>query len=232
MEEYKILLVEDDAALGYVLKEYLGMKGFVITWVKNGHEALSMLEKNSFDLAILDVMLPDMDGFELAHTLKSTFPELIFIFLTARSMKIDVLKGFAAGAVDYLKKPIDEEELVVRIQSLLSRMVSSEKEKPKVAVFKVGAYSFNYQTQELVLNDSKKQLTDRENELLRYLVVRKNKLCTHKEILTEIWGENSYFNRKSLNVFISHLRKYLSNDSNISIENLHRKGFILKDKSY
>lgn len=228
MEEYRILLVEDDDALGYVLKEYLGMKRFLITWAKSGNEALTVLENNSFDLAILDVMMPDMDGFELANRLKTTYPELVFIFLTARAMKVDVLKGFAAGAVDYLKKPIDEEELVVRIKTLLSRIVPSEKEKPQGDTFTIGNYKLNYQNQELLFNDTKKQLTGRENELLRYLIVRKNKLCTHKEILTEIWGENSYFNRKSLNVFISHLRKYLANDPTISIENLHRKGFILK----
>ena len=123
MEKYNILLVEDDPALGYVLTEYLGMKELDVSWAKTGKEALQQVEKRSFHLAVLDVMMPDMDGFELAGELNKSHPELPFIFLTARAMKVDVLKGFSLGAVDYLKKPIDEEELVVRIRTLLSRWV-------------------------------------------------------------------------------------------------------------
>jgi DNA-binding response OmpR family regulator len=229
MNRYKILLVEDDAALGYVLKEYLGMKGLDITWVKSAKEALSSLERNNFDLAILDVMMPDMDGFELAGIIEKNYPELAFLFLTARAMKIDVLKGFDRGAVDYLKKPIDEEELVVRINALLSRLVNKGKEDKQPDIYKIGGYKLYYKNQELRFKEERRQLTTRENDLLKYLIVRKNDLCTHKEILTSIWGENSYFNRKSLNVFISHLRRYLDKDKRISIENVHNKGFVLKE---
>lgn len=228
MRRYKILLVEDDNALGYVLKEYLGMKGFDLVWVTGGKDAIDNLKRKNFDLAILDVMMPDMDGFELATTIKNSYPELPFLFLTARSMKIDVLKGFAAGAVDYLKKPIDEEELVVRINALLSRLVETDTKSETTTVYRIGQYVFDFKNLELKYGREKWQLTDRENELLRYLTERKNHLCTHKEILTHIWGENDYFNRKSLNVFISHLRRYLENDPDILIENVHNKGFILK----
>lgn len=227
-KEYSILLVEDDPSLGYLLTEYLKMKGFEITWAKSGKEGLMHIETNHHDLAILDVMMPEMDGFTLAGKIQTLAPELPFLFLTARSLKIDVLKGFALGAVDYLKKPIDEEELVVRIQSLLSRLAK----KPDIAAedknYTVGNYQFNSVNQELKYGKEVITLTGRENELLVYLVNHTNQLCTHKDILIHIWGKNDYFNRKSLNVFVSHLRGYLSKDPNIKIDNVHGQGFILK----
>ncbi len=227
-KEYSILLVEDDPSLGYLLTEYLKMKGFGLTWAKSGMEGLKHIEANHYDLAILDVMMPEMDGFTLAGKIQNLAPELPFLFLTARSLKIDVLKGFALGAVDYLKKPIDEEELVVRIQSLLSRLVK----KPDVGVedknYTVGKYQLNSVNQELIFDKEVISLTARENELLVYLVNNTNQLCTHKDILIHLWGKNDYFNRKSLNVFVSHLRGYLSKDPNIKIDNVHGQGFILK----
>lgn len=224
----KIILVEDDATLGYLLSEYLIMNKFEVFWAKNGFECLKKLEQNDYDLAILDIMLPDIDGFNLAHSIKSKYSNLPFIFLTARSLKIDVLKGFSVGAVDYLKKPIDEEELVVRIKSLLSRLESSSQEDHDCVTYNLGDYVFNTLNQELVYKDKKIHLTNRESELLQYLVNHKNILCTHKDILTQIWGKNDYFNKKSLNVFITHLRKYLSNEAKIKLENVHNRGFILK----
>ena len=228
-KKHKILLVEDDDSLGYLLSEYLKIKEFEVFWAQNGKKALEFIEADSHDLIILDVMLPDIDGFSLANKLKTKYPETPFIFLTARSMKIDVLKGFSLGAVDYLKKPIDEEELVARIQALLSRIRPKEKKiESEDFVYKIGEYDFNSKSQELIFNKEIIHLTARENELLNYLVQNKNKLCSHKDILVQLWGKNDYFNRKSLNVFVSHLRKYLNKDPNIKIENLHKKGFILK----
>lgn len=225
---YKILLVEDDATLGYLLSEYLGMKNFEITWAKNSKEALEALEILSHDLAILDVMLPDMDGFTLAERLQFTNPELPFIFLSARSLKTDVLKGFSLGAVDYLKKPIDEEELVARINALLARIMKSEVPEPETEKHKIGLFEFNSKIHELQFENETISLTVRENELLAFLNKNRNNLCSHKDILIHLWGKNDYFNRKSLNVFISHLRKYLSRDPSVKIENLHKRGFILK----
>jgi len=224
----KIILVEDDLTLGYLLSEYLLMNKFEVFWAKNGVECLKKLEQNDYDLAILDIMLPDIDGFNLAHNIKNKYPNLPFIFLTARSLKVDVLKGFSVGAVDYLKKPIDEEELVVRIKTLLSRLESSNQEDQDYETYNVGDYIFNTLNQELVYKDKKIHLTNRESQLLQYLLNHKNNLCTHKAILTHIWGKNDYFNKKSLNVFITHLRKYLSNDAKIKLENVHNRGFILK----
>ncbi|MCM4160890.1 response regulator transcription factor [Antarcticibacterium flavum] len=225
----KILLVEDDDSLGYLLSEYLRIKDFDVYWAQTGKKALELIEENTHHLIILDVMLPDIDGFTLAHEFTAQFPEIPFIFLTARSLKIDVLKGFSLGAVDYLKKPIDEEELVARIHSLLSRIQPTLKENDsKNFLYNIGDYEFDSKRQELLFNGKPVHLTARENDLLLYLVQNKNKLCSHKDILVRLWGKNDYFNRKSLNVFISHLRKYLQNDPKIKIENLHKKGFILK----
>ncbi|SFZ89945.1 DNA-binding response regulator, OmpR family, contains REC and winged-helix (wHTH) domain [Flaviramulus basaltis] len=223
-----IILIEDDPTLGYLLTEYLKMNNFEISWAKTGVDCLKMLEMNIYDLAILDVMLPDTNGFDLATKIKNLHPNLPFIFLTARSLKIDVLKGFSAGAIDYLKKPIDEEELVVRIKTLLFRLESPKQKTDNDDTYKLGTYVFNTLKQELIYNDQKTDLTNRETQLLLYLVNHKNNLCTHKDILTTLWGENDYFNKKSLNVFITHLRKYLKNDSSLKIENIHNRGFILR----
>ncbi|TDN83830.1 DNA-binding response OmpR family regulator [Salegentibacter sp. 24] len=228
-KKHKILLVEDDDSLGYLLSEYLKIKGFEVFWAQSGKKALELIEADSYDLIILDVMLPDIDGFNLANKLKIQYPETPFIFLTARSLKIDVLKGFSLGAVDYLKKPIDEEELVARIQALLSRISPNEKViDAEDFTYKIGEYKFNNKYQELIFNKEIIQLTARESELLNFLVQNKNQLCSHKDILVQLWGKNDYFNRKSLNVFVSHLRKYLEKDPKIKIENRHKMGFILK----
>ena len=224
----KIILVEDDLTLGYLLSEYLIMNNFEVFWAKNGFECLKKLEQNNFDLAILDIMLPDIDGFNLAHSIKNMFPSLPFIFLTARSLKVDVLKGFSVGAIDYLKKPIDEEELVVRIKTLLSRLETTSIDDIDHEAYNLGDYVFNSHNQELVYKNDKINLTNRESQLLQYLLNHKNNLCTHKDILTHIWGKNDYFNKKSLNVFITHLRKYLNKDYKIKLENVHNRGFILK----
>jgi DNA-binding response OmpR family regulator len=226
----KILLVEDDTSLGYLLSEYLQLKGLLVRWAVNGKKAIEYLAEEDADLVVLDVMMPEMDGFALATSLKSQYPDLPFIFLTAKSLKVDVLKGFSLGAVDYLKKPIDEEELVVRIKAILMRISSSDQTIPGEIkeVRQLGRYTFNPRNQELVYERQVIHLTSRENELMAYLSSRLNQLATHKEILLALWGRNDYFNKKSLNVFITHLRKYLERDKNIRIENIHGQGFIFR----
>jgi len=225
----KILLVEDDESLGYLLSEYLKMKNFDVIWKTNGNAALVTLQQDYFDLIILDVMMPEMDGFTLANRIKQQFTETPFIFLTARSLKIDVLKGFALGAVDYLKKPIDEEELLVRLNTLLNTLsISKPSAKSKQNLFLLGNYVYNKDNSQLVYKaDTIQQLTFRENKLLYLLVIKQNELCSHKEILINIWGKNDFFSKKSLNVFITRLRKYLAKDSSIKIQNIHNQGFIL-----
>lgn len=227
----KILLVEDDESLGYLLSEYLKMKSFHVVWAKNGRAALDIVQNDIFDLMILDVMMPEMDGFTLAKKLHKDFPEIPFIFLTARSLKIDVLKGFSLGAVDYLKKPIDEEELVVRLNTLLRNLSKSEQKGSKKSVEKyvIGSYVFHVDRQEITHSDgSAQKLTLRESKLLELLLSKRGKLCSHKEILISLWGQNDFFAKKSLNVFISHLRKYFEKDTSIKIENVHNQGFIFR----
>ena len=228
-DKHKIILVEDSTDLGYLLSEYLRMKNFEVSWFSDGESALKNLKTTKYDLAILDITMPDMDGFTLAEQLKEQFPELPFLFLTARSLKVDVLKGFYLGAVDYLKKPIDEEELVIRIENLLARIKVQSNAMVGTTVFKIGNYTFNVVNQELAYEDEQFHLTTKESELLHYLVLRKNKLCSHKDILIKLWGANDYFNKKSLNVFITRLRKYLEKDETISIDNIHGQGFILRE---
>lgn len=230
-DKRSILLVEDDESLGYLLSEYLKMKSFDVVWVNNGREALDIVHRDIFDLMILDVMMPEMDGFTLAKKLHKDFPEIPFIFLTARSLKIDVLKGFSLGAVDYLKKPIDEEELVVRLNTLLRNLSRSEQKdsKKNIEKYAIGTYVFYVDKQEITHSDgSVQKLTLRESKLLELLLSRRGELCTHKEILISLWGQNDFFAKKSLNVFISHLRKYFEKDPSIKIENVHNQGFIFR----
>jgi len=231
MDNKRILLVEDDPSLGYLLSEYLRMKDFDLQWVKNGNEALKEMEIRSFDLAVLDVMMPEMDGFTLARKMREKHSDIPFMFLTSRSMKIDVLKGFSLGAVDYLKKPIDEEELVVRLNSLLARLSAvGNHQKPSGEIeSRIGDYTFDPDLDELRFKDgSVQKLTQREAGVLELLLRHKNELCSHKEILNTLWGKSDFFTKKSLNVFVSHLRKYLSKDPKIRIENVHNQGFVLR----
>ncbi len=231
-ENRRILLVEDDSSLGYLLSEYLSMKSFEVVWAKNGVEALKEMDKRLFDLAVLDVMMPEMDGFTLAKKMQERHIGIPFLFLTSRSMKVDVLKGFSLGAVDYLKKPIDEEELVVRLNSLLARIssVNSGPNQPDTGEIGLGDYVFDPELGELRhKSGSIQKLTQREAGVLELLLRNKNELCTHKEILNTLWGKNDFFTKKSLNVFVSHLRKYLSSDPSLRIENIHNQGFVLRD---
>lgn len=224
-----LLLVEDDPNLGYLLREYLQMNSFKVTLTASIKEALKAVDAGLFDLAVLDVMLPDGNGFDLAKKIQSDHPKLPFLFLTARSLKVDVLKGFALGAVDYLKKPIDEEELVVRINALVTRLKPAQTaETIAASELTIGAYAFDPRLQELRLGDNAQSLSKRESDLLLMLAQNKNQLVGHKEILVSLWGINDYYNKKSLNVFVSHLRKYLADDPKVTIDNIHNKGFVLR----
>lgn len=231
MNKYNLLLVEDDESLGYVLSEYLKMNDFNISWVKNGKSGLNLLAKQAYDLCILDIMMPEMDGFELARKINERKLNIPFLFLTARSLKIDVLKGFALGAADYIRKPIDEEELVIRLKKLLQLITNKKEDKQEEKEYiSIGKYKLYLNSYILNYNKTDKHLTVREFELLHLLIKNKNVICQHQEILSRIWGNENAINKKSLNVFITRLRKYLSNDSSIKIENIHNKGFILSIK--
>jgi DNA-binding response OmpR family regulator len=222
---YKVLLVEDNENLGYMLKEYLAMKNFHIDWVTSGSSAKNFLKSNKPNLIILDVGLPDIDGFQLAQWIKMECPSLPFLFLTARVLKIDVLKGFNLGAEDYIKKPIDEEELVMRMMAILNR--TSKEPVIPTSNLNIGLYHFNKNTRVLSSPNGERRLTAMESKLLVMLSQKLNQVVERSLLLNEIWGNDDYFSRKSMDVFISRLRKYLAEDQNIKLLNVHNTGFIL-----
>jgi DNA-binding response OmpR family regulator len=221
----EILLLEDDPSFGYILSEYLNMQTFKTTWVKSAEAGLKALQKKSFDLAILDIMLPNMNGFEFATIIQQDYEELPFIFLSAKSLKIDKLKGYKLGGYDYITKPIDEELLVAKINALL-RITASSSTSP--SAFIIGQYMLKPSLQELHFQEQTTKLTTREAALLELLCQYQNQLLPRKKALQQLWGSQDEFSRKSMDVFISHLRKYLSKDKTVSIENVHGKGFVLR----
>ena len=227
MKNIKILLVEDDGNLGYILKEYLSMYDFEVTWSKDGEEGFQSFEQGDFDLCILDVMMPKTDGFTLAKKIKNINREMPLIFLTAKALKVDKLRGFKIGADDYIVKPVDEEELIARIRAIINRSIADG--ASDLDHFKIGSYEFDFKNQALILGDDRKIITTKEAQVLRGLCINKGNLLDRKATLKALWGDSDYFNRRSMDVFISKLRKYLSRDESIRIINVHGKGFILED---
>ena len=229
----KILLAEDDETLGYLLKEYLTSQGFEIDWAEDGAAALRMFNQKEYDLSILDVMMPALDGFTVAELIRNRKTVHPIIFLTAKSMHKDVERGFKAGADDYIKKPVNEEELVVRIQAVLKRSAKNQGGIPQQAfeVFQVGDYIFDSEKHFLQYGNEKKELTEMESKLLRFLCEHKNSLVKRRHVLEQMWGRQDFLARKSMDVFISRLRKYLAKDDRIKIVNIHGSGFVLEIKN-
>ena len=227
MKTANILLVEDDDTLGYILKEYLEMKNFEVTWKKNGLQGLTASEQSNYDLCILDVMMPEMDGFTMLDRLRSAGNNMPVLLLTAKSLKVDVLKGFSLGADDYIIKPVEEEELVARIHAILKRTTPATTQEE--SLFYIGDYEFDSNNQKLSFKGEEKYLTERESQVLKLLCLNKGNLLSRQYVLKAIWGKSDYFNRRSMDVFISKLRKYLAKDERIQIMNVHGSGFILSD---
>ncbi len=224
----KILLAEDDETLGFLLKEYLTTQGFGIDWAKDGADALRHFNKNNYDLAILDVMMPALDGFTVAELIRNRQPGHPIIFLTAKSMHKDVERGFKAGADDYIKKPVNEEELVARIQAVLKRSASISSPQQSFSVFQIGDYIFDSEKFKLRYGEEERDLTEMESNLLKLLCERKGSLVPREQVLEKMWGRHDFLARKSMDVFISRLRKYLSEDEKIKIVNVHGSGFVLE----
>ena len=222
---HTILIVEDDDSLGYILREYLEMQGFNVTLAKDGEEGLKIFNHRHFDLCILDVMLPKKDGFTLAYEIKQLNEKMPVIFLTSKALKIDKLKGFKLGADDYILKPVDEEELVARIEAVIRRANAATFNEP--ACFTIGKYVFDYTNQTLILENKKQLITVKEAAVLKLLCEHKGRILDRKNALKKLWGESDFFTRRSMDVFISHLRKYLCDDPGIEIKNVHGKGYIL-----
>lgn len=223
-----LLLVEDDKNLGYILSEYLVMKGFAVTWAKDGKEALTLLQKNPYSLCILDVMLPSVDGFGIAEQIAASHVKVPYIFLTAKNHKVDKLKGFKLGCDDYIVKPVDEEELVARIQAVLKRTSAITQTDTGNAI-SFGNSFLHANTQVLQISGIEYKLTAKESDVLLLLLSHKNNLLDREKVLKKVWGSNDYFNRRSMDVIISRLRKHLLPDSRIKITNIHGKGYMLQE---
>lgn len=224
MERHKILYVEDDETLAYLTKDNLENYGFEVFHCKNGESALSHYKKHDFDICVLDIMLPDIDGFEIASFIRNNNHDIPIIFLSAKSLKEDRIKGLKLGADDYILKPFSIEELILKIEVFLNR---SKKQLVNNKQIKLGNYMFDFDNYILICNNQKNKLTQREAELLMLLIEQKNQVLKREIILKKIWGDDDYFLGRSLDVFISRLRKILSNDPNLSIENQHGIGFRL-----
>jgi len=229
MVKANILLVEDDENLGFVTQDNLKIAGYNVTWTKDGNSGFEAFCQEKFDLCILDVMLPQKDGFQLGAEIKDLKKNIPLIFLTAKSLDPDKVQGFKIGADDYITKPFNMELLALRVQALLKRYFSSEANAiEEKELFQIGNYSFNYKNQELRIAEENKHLTKKEAEILRLLCLNENKLLTRDLALKVVWGENDYFKGRSMDVFITKLRKYLKNDDRIEIINIHGTGFKLK----
>ena len=224
----RILLVEDDPNFGSILKEYLMINGYEVTLAKNGIEGFEKFKKEDFDLCLLDVMMPYKDGFTLAKEIREKNESIPLIFLTAKTMKEDVLKGFKIGADDYLAKPFDSEVLLAKIKSILSRRVVSVSTKSDEMEFSIGNFNLNSKLRLLSFkNGEPTKLSPKESQLLRLLALHMNDLLPREKALNKIWRDDNYFTSRSMDVYIAKLRKYLKQDSKVEILNIHGEGFRL-----
>lgn len=217
----QILLVEDEENFGSLLQNYLQLSGYVVKWCKDGAKGYSAFKNEKFDLCILDVMMPIMDGFTLAEKIRETDTETPIIFLTARDIKEDMIRGYTIGADDYLNKPFDVEVLLLKLDVLF------KKEKKEVAAtqFQIGNYQFDTVTRILKNGDADKKLSPKEGQLLQLLCEHQNDVLPREKALKTIWKEDSYFTTRSMDVYIAKLRKYLKGDEKVRIENVHSKGY-------
>ncbi|MBO9636727.1 MAG: response regulator transcription factor [Siphonobacter aquaeclarae] len=224
MSQPRILLVEDDETLGFVVKDNLEQEGYEVDWKQDGRAALEALQSEIYELCLFDVMLPEMDGFSLAEEVRREGNPVPIIFLTARSLKEDRIRGFRAGGDDYLVKPFSMEELVLRMEAILRRTSGKEKRN-----FSIGRYRFDSANQRLSSGEFSIDLTAREAALLKLLAERVNEVVSRDEILVRLWGKKDYFLGRSLDVFVSRLRKYLREDENLRLVSVHGVGFRLEN---
>jgi DNA-binding response OmpR family regulator len=221
----KVLIAEDDRDFGNILTQYITISGFEVNLARDGKEAWEKFNEDKPDICVLDVMMPEMDGFTLAEKIKQSHSDMPVIFLTAKSLKEDIVKGLKLGADDYITKPFDPEVLILRINNILKRVYSSVNDE-----YHISSTMLQFNSLELICGKTREKLTLKEAQLLRYFIVNKNKILAREDILTEIWGEDDYFLGRSMDVFISRLRKYVSEDKNIDIRTVRGTGFILEEK--
>ena len=224
-DKLKILLCEDDENLGMLLREYLQAKGFVAELCADGEAGFKAFLKSKFDICVLDVMMPKKDGFILAQEIRSANTDVPIIFLTAKTLKEDILEGFKLGADDYITKPFSMEELVFRIEAILRR--TKGKKSRESTVYRLGQFTFDTQKQLLQIGEKQTKLTTKENELLALLCSHSNEILQRDFALKTIWIDDNYFNARSMDVYITKLRKHLKDDPQIEIINIHGKGYKL-----
>ena len=225
-KKYKILLCEDDTNLGMVLKNYLELTDYDVTLERDGRLGLAAFQREKFDICLLDVMMPNMDGFTLAESIRDVDPDMPLFFLSAKTMKEDIIQGYKLGADDYITKPFDSEVLLLKIKAILKRSEEENKINDNIE-FDLGSYHFNPRLRELKIGTTIHILSPKENELLKMLAEHKNDLLQRDKALKKIWGSDTYFNGRSMDVYIAKLRKYLKEDTQIEIVNIHGNGFRL-----
>ncbi len=225
-QKYKILLCEDDPNLGMVLKEHLDLNDYDVILERDGRLGLAAFQRQKFDLCLLDVMMPHMDGFTLAEEIRDVDPDVPLFFLSAKTMKEDLIQGYKLGADDYITKPFDIDVLLLKIKAILKRNEELNREAEN-AEYDLGNYHFNPKLRELKVNDKTHTLSPKESDLLSMLAEYKNDLLPRDKALKRIWGSDTYFNGRSMDVYIAKLRKYLKEDERIEIVNIHGNGFRL-----
>lgn len=228
MENTTILYVEDDETLGYLTSDSLKQNNYTVIHCKNGEEAFNIFKNQNMNIniCILDIMMPKMDGFELAEKIRSRDKDIPIIFLSAKTLKEDKIKGLKLGADDYIVKPFSIEELILKIEVFINR---PKKNGTDNKYYRIGSFDFNYANYELINSVKKIKLTQKEADLLKFLIENKNQILKREHILINIWGDNDYFLGRSLDVFISRLRKIFATEANIKIENIHGVGFRYTD---
>lgn len=234
MKQTKVLLAEDDYDFGSILKQYLMIHHFEVIWAKDGQEAFDFFtadehqHENTFDICVFDVMMPKLDGFSLAEKVIQHNPEIPFIFLTAKKMKEDKIRGLKLGADDYIVKPFEADILVLRLQNILKRskktVISSKNEQE----FTIGKYVFDTVNYQLKLNGETQRITEKEAQLIQYFYDHKNQMVKREDVLENVWGTDDFFSGRSMDVFISRLRKYFKKDANIAIESTRGVGLTFK----
>ncbi|WP_321295560.1 response regulator transcription factor [Marinifilum fragile] len=225
-EPIKILLVEDETNFGAVMKNYLEISDFEVTLCINGKEGLKAFTSHPFDLCILDVMMPEMDGFTLAREIKHKDSDMPIIFLTAKTLKEDIIQGYRLGADDYITKPFDSELLIYKIKAILSRNNGNSSSYSK-SVFRIGKFSFDSNLRILSIDNVEQKLSPKEAELLKLLAENLNQILPRETALKSIWGDDNFYTTRSMDVYVTKLRKYLKADPDLSIENIHGSGFRL-----
>ena len=225
-KKYKILLCEDDTNLGMVLKNYLELTDYDVTLERDGRLGLAAFQREKFDICLLDVMMPNMDGFTVAEAIRDVDPDMPLFFLSAKTMKEDIIQGYKLGGDDYITKPFDSEVLLLKIKAILKRNEEENKINDNIE-FDLGDYHFNPRLRELKIGTTVHVLSPKENELLKMLAEHKNDLLPRERALKKIWGSDTYFNGRSMDVYIAKLRKYLKEDTQIEIVNIHGNGFRL-----